>query len=387
MTKCILPWIHLETTATGSIKPCCLFNGNIEINGKPASLNTHTVDEIWNSDYMNNLRKDFINDKKPTECCACWEQETVGKKSKRIVSNEKFSYHKERYQKPLELPIYLDLKLGTVCNLKCRSCSTYSSSKWAEDEKKLYGKTFNINLHSHWIDDDSKFWKEIEKILPTIEQFDFTGGEPFLIKKHFDILRKCVELDCAKNIEIHYNTNGTIKPSDKIFQIWKNFKNVDVMFSLDGTKEKFEYLRNPAKWSEVVSVFETFLKYPNIYTHVCYSVSIFNILYIPEFIKWFNSYSISKDRIYFNIIFNPSYLNVQSLPFQAKLKIREEIEKNSIVEGHFKNKIAEIINFMFENNLILENENEFQIITKKLDIIRQESFNKTFPKLYEILNQ
>jgi MoaA/NifB/PqqE/SkfB family radical SAM enzyme len=387
MTKCILPWIHLETTATGSIKPCCLFSDSIEIDSKPASLNTHTVDEIWNSKYMNNLREEFLEGKKPVECRACWGQEAVGKKSKRIVSNEKFSHHEEKYQKPLEQPIYLDLKLGTVCNLKCRSCSTYSSSKWAEDEKKLYGKTFNINLHSQWIDDDSKFWKEIEKILPTIEQFDFTGGEPFLIKKHFDILRKCAELDCAKNIEIHYNTNGTIKPSDEIFEIWKEFKNVDVMFSLDSVEEKFEYLRNPAKWSEVVSVFETFLTHPNIYTHICYSVSIFNVLYIPEFVKWFNNYNISRDRVYFNIIFNPGYLNIQALPYQAKIKIKEQLEYNKFNDNYFDNKILEIVNFMFEHDLNLVKTTEFRDTTEKLDVIRQESFTKTFPELYEILTQ
>jgi len=385
MNKCILPWIHLETTATGSIKPCCLFDGNIEINGKPASLNVHTVDEIWNSDFMNNLREEFINGEKPVGCRACWQQETVGKASKRIVSNEKFSHHLGRYQKSLEYPVYLDLKLGTTCNLKCRSCSTYSSSKWADDEQKLYGKTFNINLHSYWIDEDSQFWKEIEQILPTIEQFDFTGGEPFLIKKHYDILRKCVELDCAKNIEIHYNTNGTIKPSDEIFKIWQEFKQVDVMFSLDGIEERFEYLRNPAKWNEVVSIFETFLAYPKMYTHICYSVSLFNVLYIPEFINWFNSYGISKDRIYFNIIFNPEYLNIQKIPQQVKLKIKEHVEKNKLNDKYFDDKIAEITNFMLEGDSV-SNIHEFKSITEKLDDIRKESFIKTFPELYEILN-
>lgn len=240
MNKCILPWIHLETTATGSAKPCCLFSNEILINQKNASLNDHTIDEIWNSKFMNNLRDEFLSDKKPLGCQACWQQESAGKESKRIVSNKKFSHHLSKFDKPLSKPVYLDLKLGTVCNLKCRTCSTFSSSKWANDEKKLYGRTFNKNLHSYWVDESSSFWNEIEQLLPTVEHFDFTGGEPFLIKKHYDILKKCIELDCAKNIEIHYNTNGTIKPSDKIFKIWGKFKNVDVMFSLDGIEEKFE---------------------------------------------------------------------------------------------------------------------------------------------------
>ena len=42
--------------------------------------------------------------------------------------------------------------------------------------------------------------------------FEFTGGEPFLIEQHFDLLRYAVKNNYAKNIEIHYNTNGTLYP-------------------------------------------------------------------------------------------------------------------------------------------------------------------------------
>lgn len=72
-------------------------------------------------------------------------------------------------------------------------------------------------------------------------------------------------------------------------------------------------------------MFETFLKYPTIYTHICYSVSVFNILDIPEFITWFKNYNLNNDRLYFNLIFNPDYLNIQSLPNSTKLKIKEKL--------------------------------------------------------------
>ena len=31
---CILPWIHLEATADGYTKPCCLYNSEIKIEKK-----------------------------------------------------------------------------------------------------------------------------------------------------------------------------------------------------------------------------------------------------------------------------------------------------------------------------------------------------------------
>ena len=29
---------------------------------------------------------------------------------------------------------FIDFKLGNVCNLKCRICGSWSSSKWAQEE-------------------------------------------------------------------------------------------------------------------------------------------------------------------------------------------------------------------------------------------------------------
>ena len=42
-----------------------------------------------------------------------------------------------------DTPKYLDLKFGTLCNLKCRTCGSINSSKWQTDEKKLYGRILN----------------------------------------------------------------------------------------------------------------------------------------------------------------------------------------------------------------------------------------------------
>jgi len=381
--KCILPWIHLEASATGIAKPCCLTKDPIIINGVPATFEKNSISEIWNSDYMNNLREQFLRGEKPATCSACWDQERIGKQSKRQQSNEQYSHRRKRWQQQIQPPTYLDLKLGTVCNLKCRSCSTHSSFKWAEDEIQLYGETFNQDLKSYWIQDESKVWKEIEELLPEIEYMDFTGGEPFLIKKHFDLLKKCVELDYAKNIELHYNTNGTVLPKEEIFEVWRNFKSVDVMFSIDGIEEKFEYLRCPGKWHELTKTWETFLSYSFIHTSICYSVTIFNVMYMQEFVDWLQTYNMNEDRIYFNIIFDPKYLNIQSMSRTAKKFIVDYYEKNRFFSSK---KIKEVLDFMNADDLVLDNPNEFFENTKKLDQIRNEDFAHTFPTLAGILD-
>jgi MoaA/NifB/PqqE/SkfB family radical SAM enzyme len=334
---------------------------------------------------MNNLRNEFLNDKMPVGCSRCWKMEEVGKRSKRQISNEWFVHRLSRWNEPLQPPTYLDLKLGTVCNIKCRSCSSHSSSKWIEDEVKLYGKSFNQNKHSYWINEESTVWKEIETLIPTIEYLDFTGGEPLLIKKHFEILKKCVDDGFSKNIKLHYNTNGTIMPTSEIFNIWKNFKEVTLMFSADGIDDKFEYLRHPAKWLTFTNVFKEVLKHKNIHSPICYSVSIYNVMYMNEFINWFKSYNLPDNNLYFNLIFNPSYLSIQSLSIEQKEKIKSYLENSKTQYLWLNLKVQEVVDFMMNNHVDLHNKNEFNEITKNLDIIRQEEFNNTFPELSEIL--
>ena len=385
MSKCILPWIHLEATSNGKVKPCCVYKNPIQISNKDATLEEHRLTDIWNSDYLNNLRTQFLNGKNPEGCSACWELEAVGKTSKRMVSLEKFSKHLHKFDKNIEYPVYLDLKLGTVCNLKCRSCSTFSSFKWAEDERKVYGQTFNDKLRSYWIDDSSTFWTDIEEMLPYIEHFDFTGGEPFLIKKHFDILEKCVTLGYAKDITIHYNTNGTVQTTEKMFRIWKEFKNVEIMFSADGVGEKFEYLRNPGKWNNFVNIFESTLEQENIYVNLCYSVSVFNVMYMYDFIKWFRKYNLPAHRLYFNIIWQPDYLSIKNMSTLTKQKIKEFLFSNRLKDKELDNMVSEVIDFMFTDGKDLEE--NFLENTNSLDKVRNEDFSKTFNELYKILEK
>lgn len=386
MKKCILPWIHLEATATGVAMPCCLYKEKILIHGKSANFSEFSIREVWHSDYMENLRKDFLNGKEPVGCKICWETESIGKKSKRQVSNEQFKHHFNRFNEPLQNPVYLDLKLGTVCNLKCRTCSSLSSSKWIEDEIKLFGKSFSNNNHSYWIDEDSSVWKEIENLLPDIEHFDFTGGEPLLIKKHFEILKKCIDLGYSKNIKIHYNINGTVDITKKMFDIWNEFKSVELMFSIDGIKNKFEYLRNPGKWNVLIKNFESTLKNEKIYLSICYSVSVFNVMYMNEFIEWFKTYNLDDDKIYFNLIFNPEYLNIQNFTLHQKEQIKKYLE-DTVTDHEWLNlKVTEIVDFMMNESLPSRSE-EFNKNIEQLDLIRGENFQKVFPELAKILEE
>jgi len=366
---CLLPWIHLEARPSGEASPCCMYKGTI------GSFANQSLDEVWHSPEMNQLRNEFLKGNKPKRCSNCWSTEASGNRSKRQVDNEKFSHHIQKISQPVEPPVYLDLKLGTICNIKCRTCSTFSSFKWADDEIKIYGETCNKNLQSFWINDTSPFWNDLEKILPYIEYFDFTGGEPLLIKRHIDLLEKCVELGYAKDISIHYNTNGTILPTERMVKVWKEFKWVEVMFSIDGTKEKFDYIRHPAKWDEVEYNFNIVKSHDFLHVSICHTVSVLNVLYLPDFLEWFKSTGLEENQLYLNLLHSPNYYCVKNLAPKQKQVITNVLKDNPACK--------QIIDFM--NIEDVDYSKKFLEMTQKVDAIRNESFSKIFPELSNIL--
>ena len=149
---CILPWIHIEADAMGRAKPCCLYENNLGDFSEENLLN------VWNAEKMQALRREFLQDARPIGCRQCWVTEDANGESKRLRDNYRFRHNRRRLDLPIDAvppPTYYDLKLGTVCNLKCRICSTASSFNWEEDETMLYGESLNPNVKSYWISDDA----------------------------------------------------------------------------------------------------------------------------------------------------------------------------------------------------------------------------------------
>lgn len=368
---CILPWIHIEADAQGRAKPCCLYDGEL------GDFSNTNLSSIWNGDKLKDLRQEFLNDLRPKGCRQCWVTEDANGTSKRLRDNYRFRHNRRRLDTPIDSvmpPTYYDLKLGTVCNLKCRTCSTASSFKWEEDEVSLYGESLNPNVKSYWISDEAPIWQELSDNLEYTEFFDFSGGEPFLIKRHVQLLKECVEKNAAKNIEIHYNTNGTVMPSKELIELWKEFKNVELMLSMDSTHKRFEYLRHPAKWDIAEHNFD-FFRSLNVDVSICYTVSLFTLYYIPDFIEWAKQKQLDHYQYFFNLMAEPAYLSINNIPPQAYKAFDDKL-KGCEPAAQF----LDIMHSTYNNE-----QERFEWVTNSIDKFRGEDWTKTFPEIYEFI--
>ena len=351
---CVLPWVSLEASPIGTVRPCCLAEDELVDNaGEKFNLATATFSTIQNSHGMRKLRQHFIDGDEPETCKKCWAEERSGRTSKRMHTLDRLKHTIAPQDWTLDAKplMFLDMKLGNICNLKCRICGSWSSSTYAAEEIKFSpseSKTFHHQMlrDGAWPRRNPQFWQEVDEIATQIRYLEFTGGEPFMIREHFDLLQNFVTKGIAKDIEIHYNTNGTQWPSDAD-EIWRHFKTVEIAFSIDDIGSRFEYQRSGAKWKEVQENIEKFkdlrVRYPNIQLQVCSTVNVFNVYYIEELANWIDAQDF--DFVYWNIMHDAPYFSIANLPKRAKQSITNQIITANVSPKH-KQEFVNIMDFM-----------------------------------------
>ena len=374
---CPLPWTGLEVGVNGGAAPCCLYKGQVP-NAKVYEIDLKAIQQ---SQYMEDLRTQFRNGKKPAGCDRCWAEESAGKTSKRINSLYKMKNSLQNWTPNSEPSLkFIDFKLGNVCNLKCRICGSWSSSKWAQEELD-YGENpvAKKNLkEGGWPKKQPQFFDDIKEYLADAEYFEFTGGEPFMIRDHFKILMHCVEKGYAKNIDIHYNTNGTHLPPRDIFDLWRYFKRVEIAFSIDDIGEQFQYQRHPANWKEVNHNLVEFKTYQtqNMEFQICTTISIFNIFSLAKIALWVAQYQ--PKFFYVNTCFDPDYFNIQTLPKQVKNIVNSRYSMLTDFQPTLR-----FMNSAHRDSEQMSEQRKARIL--QTDKYRKENFGDVFPLLNKVL--
>jgi MoaA/NifB/PqqE/SkfB family radical SAM enzyme len=335
---------------------------------------------------MQDLRRSFRNGDKPQSCKQCWTEEAAGKISKRLVHTTKFSKELETIEwdkDVVSVPWFIDLKLGNICNLKCRICGSYASSKWAAEENSMSKKVSTHLRDGSWPRGNSQFWHDLHQILPHVKYFEISGGEPFLIQEHFDLLKFAADHGYAKDISIHYNTNGTVYPEDAA-EIWKAFKLVEIAFSIDNTGARFEYERYGANWDEVNANIDRFRTlrslHSNITLQLCLTVSVFNVLYLDATLNWAATKEFNTN--YLNLLFNPIETSVTSLPQPIKDVVEARLAQKAFSEGDS----VDVMNLI----KVMQNGSpqDLSLLLAKIeasDKFRKQKLSDSHPELSELL--
>lgn len=337
---CVLPFIHLATHPIGTVTPCCITDMENDMStakkdGLNLFLNKDSLEEIANSEVFKEVRAKMLKGEYPAECKTCYFYEQSQVYSKRMESNLKFKEHIEAcFKNTLEDGTltklnykYIELRLGTVCNLKCVTCNPFSSNRWNEDvsafkDTEFEKSYFKCDIRTEWYR-DTNFYDELLTKCDELEEVWINGGEPTLIKEHGYFLQKLIDKGRAKDVNLHYSINMTSVP-DHFINLWKQFKHVRLHLSIDDLEERNDYIRYGSKWEVILTNFKKILEYREVFRiEVCQTVSILNVMNIDNFKKFCLDYDVIVAH---NYVHHPSFQHVSLLPTEMKQRLLNSIQ-------------------------------------------------------------
>ena len=376
-TFCILPWMHLATTATGNLRVCCNStpgeNLILKPDGTPYKLYKDDMQKAWNSETYATIRKQLLNNERPSMCTRCFREEDAGIRSARLAWNEKWTEDKPyTMNAPFDIK-YVDLRLSNLCNLKCRMCNPYSSNMWVKEwasvNEALTPSEYDRLSRMDWPEKE-KTWENLFDIAHTVEEIYLTGGEPTVIKEQQRLLDYLVAEGIAGNIRLKYNTN-LVKMPEWLFDRWRHFKRIQLNCSIDAVGELDHYIRHPSRWQTVLENFERVQTLDNANIEIHCTVQMYNILRIRELIEWATPYG---HKIYFNILNHPEHLNIRVLPDALKRQADEQLKPYVNLP-----KVQDIIDYMWHEDWS-EKLPAFYKYTHTLDTSRSENLYSLIPE-------
>ena len=383
---CVMPFVHGFVTPN-ILSPCCAYTNDIKLNSKK---------QYWTSDQLHGIQQNMLDNVRDSGCQVCWKKEDRGFSSLRQHSNK--IYAKElkdvKEGKIPENPMYLDLRLGNLCNLKCRMCI----SDWSS---QIAGEILD-NPNEDWIDTptqkviglDDDTWETIEKWIPYVKRVFMTGGEPTIIKRNLDYIDKIIESKFAKEVELIFTTNAT-NINQKFIDKSKEFKSVSFNVSIDAVGELANYIRNPSDWATIENNMQK-LNQAGMGVSFNTTIQWLNMTRLNEIFDYIENCNIGFGGVWFQLVTDPYYLDPIFAPTFMKEKCINDIEKflhrpflseskyNNILFGQLKQSLIETKNFLVKNLHNVKHQKEFLKRMEILDRLRGQSLFQALPELKQI---
>jgi hypothetical protein len=411
---CVLPWKHLNLKIDGSVQLCCQGPVLKDIRGNPLTVYEHTIEEIWNSSGMRDIRRKMVAGIRVEGCRKCWEVEDRGGSSKRMEANDVFLMEGKSIQQlksgaegdsfhSHQPPRDYQLDLGNICNLKCRTCFSQYSSRIAADpvHRRWEGVSFRAGK---WAGDDDgtsshkpgdaetlPVRSRFPSKLPWYEDHDFLvgellghpkhitglqiiGGEPLVARQLAPVIQHIANQGLPRRVTLNLTTNGTIF-DQPLFNTLAGFRNISFSVSIDGIGEYFEYIRHPGKWADLIGNLDKYAEMKNVKLYVLPTFHIYNALHITDVFRFCDE---RKLRLIFNTLWTPRFLAASVLPPKARCAAVDRLKKYArATHVHAHCQLAETLASELEekgNSIDKDLIRQFMLFTNDLDSARKIRF-------------
>ena len=250
----------------------------------------NSLQEMQDSNWIQNLKKIFLDKIWPEECIRCKQTEELGQGSIRLNSIV--------FDKLQKRPDYLTVggTLDNTCNSACQTCNSYLSTLIGKLDKTFFT-----------VDNTNKFWSLPQE---QIVHLDINGGEPSVSKNYQDVLDNLPAN--VRSIRVNTNCASVLK---KLEHIAKTGVKVTVTVSLDGIGKIHNYVRWPIAWDKFYKNLMVYKSMPvtlNTWTTVS-ALNIGNFGDILDFVdthKIDHSWALLQTPDPFNVRYKNNFTNV-----------------------------------------------------------------------------
>jgi len=303
---CTAPWKGLVVMENGNVKTCCVGKSKL------GNLNQQSIDDIIKSPAIEQIKQDLINGVKNENCTTCHQQEAE-------VNYDNLRQHFLKYYPLTSLSDsqlnVVDVRWNNKCNLACQYCGPSVSSTW-ETKLGLPGSSVNSQYQDSLLEWIVARSSELREIM-------LAGGETMLMKQNYKLF-KTAPKDCKFSIvtNLSYDLESLPclpdlldRPKDNI--IWT--------ISADNTHDQFEYVRNGAKWEQLVKNIKFLVNHwpSTVGLNVVYSV--LSATKIDETYQTFSELGVHKMSL-LQIIGNTE-LSVDRMPAAVRLLCKQSLER------------------------------------------------------------
>jgi hypothetical protein len=317
-------------------------------------LQAQPLEQVWNSRYMRDVRRDMAAGRFVKDCAVCYRGEKADGASRRTEQNARWREElgpafdaiveesAARDHVAAEPPIYYQLMPGNLCNLKCRMCfPTFSSliekdevhSRWSgtlfESLSDVPDAPFGVGAalsatapgvsrlpNGPWYRDDAWVREVLLQNTRQLRALYFTGGEPMIETQVENILDHLIASGVAGNVFLEFNTNCTVLREPMVAKL-QQFKMVVAGLSIDAYGPYHEYIRYPSRWSAIRRNVARLaaLQGERFHVHAGPVLQVYNVLNFVEVLRFFDELGLAY-RVF--IAGAPAILAVNVLPVRIR---------------------------------------------------------------------
>lgn len=301
---CHAPFSNMYFNSLGDVANCWLTFDQPEKYSEEKSIK-----DIWNGEKFSILREHIKNFDLEKRCNKC----------KYYIDNQNFTNALSKAydnEYPVgDYPTMMEFELSNTCNLECTMCTGLLSSAIRANREKLPA------LKSPY---GEKFVQELKEFIPHLYEARFNGGEPFLIKRYYEIWDQFIELNPQCKMVIA--TNGTtLNERAKTILSKGNFH---INISIDSLKsDRYAEIRVNGDLDKVKENFLYFKEYcQKNKRNICVMINPMrnNWDEMGDFVRFCNEHNV---HLWFNTIMYPEELSIWKLSFDELENIYHSLSK------------------------------------------------------------